>query len=393
MGVIATLIRGLLALLLFGAAAVGYLFVTSRTGRPPLWWIVLVTVVVAVVLWWTQPAVERIANRLVHRQRADTEARMDDLLRSMSEALPVDDVVVRLAEVAGRNRQRAEVRVWLADGTSWGEAWPAQAPPLEAAYRVDVRHRGDRVGEIEIATGAAPLTPVDRRLLDNLAGPAGVALSTVRLTVDLRRREAQLTDLNRALTASGDRLRGARLQQQRLMRAEVDRRVLPHLDAAAAQLSDTAQPDPSTARQEASRALDELRTLARGLHPPRLLEDGMVASLDGWMERRQRLVKIAGTPVQSLSESLLRVVYFCVVIILDTLAQADEPLELCIADDGDILELRIVGRPPHSATSDQTAVQIARDRLEAFDGTLTSSWTDETVTYTARLQRNPSPTP
>ena len=124
MGVIATLIRGLLALLLFGVAAVGYLFVTGRAGRPPLWWIVLVTVVVAVVLWWTQPAVERIANRLVHRERADTEAKMDDLLRSMSEALPVDDVVVRLAEVAGRNRQRAEVRVWLADGTSWGEAWP-----------------------------------------------------------------------------------------------------------------------------------------------------------------------------------------------------------------------------------------------------------------------------
>ena len=215
----------------------------------------------------------------------------------------------------------------------------------------------------------------------------------MRLTVDLRRREAQLTDLNRALTASGDRLRGARLEQQRLMQAEVDRRVLPHLDAAAAHLSDTAQPDPSTARQEASRALDELRTLARGLHPPRLLEDGLVASLDGWMEHRRRQVRIAGTPVQSLSESLLRVAYFCVVTVLDTLAQADGPLELGIADDGDVLELQMVGRTPHQATPDQTTLQIARDRLEAFDGTLTSSWTDETVTYTARLQRNPSSAP
>jgi len=61
------------------------------------------------------------------------------------------------------------------------------------------------VGEIEIAAGAAPLTPLDRRLLDELAGPAGVALSTVRLTVDLRRREAQLTDLTQALATQDPR--------------------------------------------------------------------------------------------------------------------------------------------------------------------------------------------
>lgn len=387
-------LRGVLALLLFGVAAVGYLVVFGRTGRPPVWWVVGATVIVAIVLWWAEVALERMANRLVHRERADAEARMDHLLRSMSEALPVDDVVVRLAELAGRNRQRAEVKVWLADGTSWGQAWPAQAPQVEAAYRVDVRHRGDRVGEIEIAAGAAPLTPLDRRLLDELAGPAGVALSTVRLTVDLRRREAQLTDLTQALAASSDRLRGARVEQQRRMRAEVDRRVLPHVRAAVARLADDGQPDPFAARREASAALDELRTLARGIHPPRLAEDGLVASLNGWMERWGRRVTITGEVVDSLSEPLLRVVYFCVVTLLDALAEVDAgQLELCIVDDGDRLELQIGGRLLRPAAPEQATVQLARDRVEAFDGTLTSSWTEDTVTYTARLQRDPIPAP
>jgi signal transduction histidine kinase len=390
--VITALLRGALALLLFGVAAVGYVVASGRTDRPPVWWVVGVTVVVAIVLWWLEVTLERIANRLVHRERADVEARMDHLLQSMSEALPVDDVVVRLAELAGRNRQRAEVRVWLADGTSWGQAWPAQAPQVEAAYRVDVRHRGDRVGEIEIAAGAEPLTPLDRRLLDELAAPAGVALSTVRLTVDLRRREAQLTDLTRALAASSDRLRGARVEQQRRMRSEVDRRVLPHVRAARARLTEAGQPDTAAARREASAALDELRTLARGIHPPRLAEDGLVASLDGWMERWGRRVTITGDVVDALSEPVLRVAYFCVVTLLDALAEADaERLALSIADDGDSVQLQICGRVRPTTTPEQATVQLAQDRLEAFDGTLTVSWAEDTVSYAARLQRDPIP--
>jgi hypothetical protein len=248
------------------------------------------------------------------------------------------------------------------------------------------------VGEIEIAAGAEPLTPLDRRLLDELAAPAGVALSTVRLTVDLRRREAQLTDLTRALAASSDRLRGARVEQQRRMRSEVDRRVLPHVRAARARLTEPGQPDTAAARREASAALDELRTLARGIHPPRLAEDGLVASLDGWMERWGRRVTITGDVVDALSEPVLRVAYFCVVTLLDALAEADaERLALSIADDGDSVQLQICGRVRPTTTPEQATVQLAQDRLEAFDGTLTVSWAEDTVSYAARLQRDPIP--
>ncbi|GAA3617299.1 sensor histidine kinase [Microlunatus ginsengisoli] len=387
----AGVLRGLLALVLFAILALGYRAATGRTDRPPWWGVLAATVVVAVVLWLVQEPVERLANRVVHRQRADAEASMDALLRSMADALPVDEVVVRLAEAAGRNRQRAEVRVWLADGSSWGQAWPSGQTADTVAYRVDVRHGEDRVGEIEIAAGAEPLTPFDRRLLDELAAPAGVALSTVRLTVDLRRREAELMQLGEALAASTTRLREARAEQRHRLRAEVEHRVSPHLVAATDELA-ADRPDPAIVRQEASRALDELRVLARGIHPPRLSEDGLVASLDGWMERHDRLLRITGAAGEAVPDQVLRAAYFCVVTLLDTLVDAGaEELQLGLSDDDAVLQLQVGGRIAAPAQPDPSAVRLVRDRLEAFDGSLTSSLTHDMMTFTVRLPRTPNP--
>jgi hypothetical protein len=314
---------------------------------------------------------------------------MDALLRSMTETLPVDEVVVRLAEAAGRNRQRAEVRVWLADGSSWGRAWSA-APDADsgtATYRVDVRRGEDRVGEIAVAAGTRPLTSFDRRLLDDLAGPAGVALSTVRLSVDLRRREEELIALGELLEQSTERLRLAGAEQRRWLRAEVDRQVVPHLDAATNEITSD-RPDPATVRHEASVALDELRTLARGLHPPRLAEDGLVSSLGGWMERYDRNVSITGVIERPLPDELLRAAYFCVVTLLGTLdASGADGLTLALDDDEARLELRIGGRMAGPGTPDPGLVQLVRDRLEAFDGALATSESGQIVTFTAQLPR------
>ena len=390
----AAVLRAVLAFAVFATLAVLYVAISGRTNRPSPWWVLAATIVVVVVLWVCQSPVERLASRIVHRDRADAEATMDALLRSMTEALPVDEVVVRLAEAAGRNRQRAEVRVWLADGSSWGQAWSA-APGVvdQATYRVDVRHGGDRVGEIEVAAGAQPLTPFDRRLLDELAVPAGVALSTVRLTVDLRRREEELTALSEALAASTDRLRWAGAEQRRRLRGEVEREVTPHLTSALDELAGD-RPDPATVRREASTALDELRTLARGIHPPRLAEDGLAASLDGWMERHDRGVSITGHIERPLPEELLRAAYFCVVTLLGTLDDSGaEALTLALDDHAVGVELQIAGRMAIASPPDPDVVQLARDRLEAFGGSLAISSSEPVMTFTARLPRDPATEP
>ena len=45
-------------------------------------------------------------------------------------------------------------------------------------------HQGDQVGEIDLqADPDAPSGSLDRSVLESIAGPAGLALSTVRLTL------------------------------------------------------------------------------------------------------------------------------------------------------------------------------------------------------------------
>lgn len=386
----ATVLRALLAALVIGAAALAYRAGTGRADRPPLLGILTVTVLAALVLGWAREWVERTAGRLVLGARADSHAALEDLLATMAGSLPVDEVVVRLAEAAGRHRQRAEVRVWLADGTVWGQAWPPLSPDVGPAYRVDVQHHGDTIGEISVAAEAEPLSPYDRRLLDELAAPAGVALSTVRLSVDLQRREAELQEVNRALAASSARMRDARQRERQRMRAEVNQKVVPHIRAARALLAEEAV-DPGAVRLEASRALDELRTIARGIHPARLLEDGLPASLDGWTERTGRPVTVAGRLPDGLDDELVRCAYFCAVLVLDALAVAGgTALGLTLdADDGDVV-LEVSGRLGRDAPVEPLPVQLVRDRVEAFGGSLETSTGPGSVTYRCRLPRTAS---
>ncbi len=103
-----------------------------------------------------------------------------------------------------------------------------------ASVTVGVAHDGTDVGEIEVHVDPAQTSAFDRRLLNDLAGPAGIALSTVRLTRDLRRRRSELAALAEALAASRDRLLTARRDEQRRLRGEVQDRVVSHIESALA---------------------------------------------------------------------------------------------------------------------------------------------------------------
>ena len=111
---------------------------------------------------------------------------------------PVDEVVPALAETAGRTMHstRAEVRLLMSDGDSWSQVWPQRAVADGSQMTVGVRHGGTDVGEIEVDVADPDESDRDRGLLDDLARPAGLALSTVRLTVELRRRAADLEEVD-----------------------------------------------------------------------------------------------------------------------------------------------------------------------------------------------------
>ncbi len=374
-GVWALALRLLVGLVMCSAVALIYRFWLHPDGSPPFWPVAALTAGVAAVLWSARDRISSVADRLAFGEAAGGYQEMRSLLNQMATTLPVDDVIPTLAQTLSRRARssRAEVRLNLDDGAQWTQVWPASAGPSRESVTVQISHRGADVGEIDLESESGTTAAFDRALLDEIAGPAGLALSTVRLTYALRHRMAELEYLNSALAASQQRLIGARVVEQRRFQDEVDERVLPEI-AAVTQVVTTAReaakvgapyPDLAAAAVRLGRALDVLRSIARGIYPPRLAEAGLAVSLESWRgPADQTAVVLVRSDLAPLHEEpeLEAAGYFALVSALAKLNEATVDL----AVDADAFVFRVV-----AAAAMPAGVAFAvRDRIEAFDGTV-----------------------
>ena len=387
----------------YGLAATVYLRESGSTEQPPLVGVVGVTVVVAAVLWLLRARIDRFSARMLLGEQADGYQVMRALTQQLAGTLPVDEVAPRVAEAACRatGQPRAEVRLWLPGGERWTRSWPPAATPIGGGATVGVQHTGTAVGEIavEVEEGSREtLSLWDRQLLHDLARPAGPALSTVRLTVELRRRRAELERLTVALQASRDRLLAARSLEQHRMRSEVAARVSPHLSAALTSLAalpslpvpttaSVVATDPGLARAtaqvdgrgvgrafetvgaEAALALDELRTIARGIFPPTLSEVGLAASLESWLVRAGVTATVdVPTDLAHLAQrpDLQACLYFCAVTSLARLAGHDARAVTLTVVDGPGLVLSVGAQV--AETVGREVIDAVTDRIEAVGG-------------------------
>lgn len=370
--------RFVIAGTLFAAAATVYRIGLGRTDRPPLWAVLALTALVATVLWALRKRLARFAERQTFGPDARGYREVSGLLARMAATLPIDDVIPNLAQTLAERAHsvRTEVRLNLEDGGQWAEVWPALAAPARAQLTVQVTHLGEEVGQIDIEQQQSGPGDYDRRLLDSIAGPAGLALSAVRLTLALRRRAAALEALNDAIFSSQQRLIDARAGEWRRFRAEIDHRVLPHLDRASAmvtQAQNTTEPavDLRAAAFELSGALDVLRTIARGVFPPRLADAGLEVSLESWRDGAARVELLGDAGAIHDDPELEACVYFSVVTGLDAVSGADRPAaKLTVTDDA--VDFAVSGDRP---ATDDTVLAI-RDRVEAFDGSLDEAQAD-----------------
>jgi hypothetical protein len=399
---------------IYGVVALVSRFVLGQSGRPALWLLLVATFAVAVVLPPVRRRVERGVNRLVLGERSDAYELMTSVVSRMANTLAVDDVLPRLAEAAARSvrSQRGEVRLWLADGGESRQVWSAdgdQAGQFQVdglGLTVEVQHGGAPVGEIGVDTRTG-MAAAGSRMLRELAAPAGLALSTVRLTFELRQRLDQVAALNHQLRASQERMVDARRIEQQRIQAEVNLTVRPRLDAVDAALVAAGESVPdqagleavlAEARAGAVGALDALRSLATGIYPPRLAEAGVVAALEAWAERTG--FRLTVRPDGDLDRirsmpSIEATTYFVCVTVLGDLAgePGTRPGLLAFADIGEsndgarlVLSVRCLpDRSPALALTPET-VQILRDRIDALGGALTIGQPEPTtVTLDSRL--------
>jgi signal transduction histidine kinase len=215
----------------------------------------------------------------------------------------------------------------------------------------------------------------ERELVRAVTAAARLTLENERLATDLRAKVEELTASRMRIVESGDAAR-RRLErdlhdgaQQRLVSLALNLRMLSgRLDG-----EPLAAQELATARKELDQALEELRELARGLHPSLLSDRGLDAALEGLARRAPLPVELEATAGARLPEPVESAAYFVVAEALTNVAKYaqathvrvnlsrdDGSIRVEVADDG------VGGADPAKGSG----LRGLLDRVSALEGSL-----------------------
>jgi signal transduction histidine kinase len=383
--VFAVLVAMLMAIGGVGALLLGLGVVPSLDERPSL--LLLAGVVLGLLLMPLYRLSTRLADRLVFGGRSTPYEVLTEFSGRVGETYSSEDVLPRMAQIVGEAIRARAARVWLRVGRELHEAatWPVGSPgtdtlvasgerlpevPGEEVF--EVRDRGELLGALSVSMPANdPMNPSKERLLRDLASQAGLMLRNVRLIEELR------ASRQRLVAAQDEERR--RLErnihdgaQQQLVALTVKLRLLEQITqrepVRAAEMA-------SQLQSETTRALEELRDLARGIYPPLLADAGLPAALEAQTRKSGLPVRVEADGLGRFSQDVEAAVYFSCLEALQnvskyaeassvtiSMARTDGRLSFTIADDG-------VGFDP-DATTRGTGLQGIADRLDALGGRL-----------------------
>jgi len=332
---------------------------------------------------------------MVYGKRATPYEVLSEFAEHMAGTYSLEDVLPRMARILGEGTGARRARVWLRLGdelrpaAGWGEpggddhplpSLGGDLPAVPGASRVvAVRHEGDLLGALTVTKPPSePLTASEAKLVDDLAAQAGLVLRNVRLTEELR---ANLEDLR----ASRQRLVVAQDEERRKIERNIHDGAQQQLVALAVKLNLTEQlvhRDPERAvellsqlKAESGDVLENLRDLARGIYPPLLADQGLVAALRSQARKSPVPVSVDADGIGRFSQDTEAAVYFCTLEALQNVAKyaearsatvglavVEDSLTFTVRDDG-------VGFDP-GATGYGTGMQGMADRLAALGGEL-----------------------
>jgi len=239
------------------------------------------------------------------RSRLAQAAAVAGLVRRLGAAPEPDALRAALAEALGDDGLALAYWVPEADRFLDAEGRPIELP---AGGWTEVELDGRRVGAIRHAAALADAP----ELLAAAAGAAALALENQRLSVELRARIEELRGSRARLVAVGDAER-RRLErnlhdgaQSRLVALALKLRMARMRAGDAAAVATLL--DEASAELKAS--LDELRELARGIHPAVLTDRGLKPALESLAGRAPVPVELDGDPPDDLAPEVATAVYF-----------------------------------------------------------------------------------
>jgi signal transduction histidine kinase len=339
--------------------------------------------------------VQRFANRLVYGQRATPYEVLSQFSGRVAETYAADEVLPRMARVLQEGSGAESATVWLRSGhllrpaASYPESADRLAPlevsgdslpQVSAADRVvAVEHRGELLGALSVVKRRGEsLTPMELRLIDDLAHQAGLVLKNVGLSSELMQRLEELRGSRQRLVQAQDEER-RRLErnlhdgaQQHLVALKVK---LGLVNALAEKNPEGATAMLGQLQGDADEALETLRDLARGIYPPLLADRGLALALESQARKAALPVSVEAEGVSRHSAEVEATVYFCVLEALQNvqkhagasgvvvrLREADGELRFEVTDDGHGFEV--------AAAKNGSGLTNLADRLDAVGGRL-----------------------
>jgi signal transduction histidine kinase len=373
------------------------------------------------------PARERLtqaANRLVYGERSAPDEALRTFGTRLSRAIPLDELLLQLAESLHKTMALEAAEVWTGSegllersasvpdraparlvispaeepvvaragvtGSAWLAVWlPGLLDGREdGAIRVaPVAHSGELLGLLAVVRRPEErFSEEDERVLAELARQVGLALHNVRLDSALQASLDEVRHKAEELQASRARIVAAADAERRRIERNLHDGAQQRLVALAVKLrlaSRFVDADPEQTRSmldelrgELKDAVEELRSLAHGIYPPLLMDQGLAAALGSAALRATIPTRVETGSIGRYPSEMEAAAYFCCLEALQNAMKHAGPeatvvvrvweeagaLRFAVTDDG-------VGFDP-AAKGIGTGFVNMHDRLGAIGGSL-----------------------
>jgi len=242
---------------------------------------------VAMVVQPVRDRLQRAVNRLMYGERDDPYAVLSRLRQRLEATLAPEAVLPAIVETVAQALKLPRAAIALKEENGFKIVAVSPVQPLASASPIQdtgdagevlpLIYQGEIVGQF-IFSPRAPgetFTVAERRLLEDIAHQAGVAVHAVRLTADLQH--------------SRERLVTAREEERRRLRRDLHDGLGPHLASQSFKLEaarDSVRNNPDKAEAllndligKTQNTIGDIRRLVYALRPPALDELGLIAAV------------------------------------------------------------------------------------------------------------------
>jgi signal transduction histidine kinase len=331
----------------------------DASGRRVLGLSMIAAAISALLYLPARARLDEFANRRVYGERRAPDEPLQTFGARMSRAIPLDELLLQLAESLHKSMQLTATEVWTGangrldraaavpyrqpatlrlapeevqviarahvSGNAWMQVW---LPGMLEHFRdrivrvAPMTHSGELLGLIVCARRPddQPFSDEEERMLTELARQVALALHNSALDTALQASLDELQVANEELRASRARIVAAADQSRRQIERNLHDGAQQHLVALAVKLGLARQlidADPSAVatlleelRGDAQATLTELRELAHGIYPPLLMDRGLAEALRA-AANRSILPTDVHAEVGRFPPDIEAAVYFC----------------------------------------------------------------------------------